>query len=105
MQVMQHKWVATRAGSVVRPLSVNVAKGAATTAAARRFRSLVHAVAAQHAMRPLPRGITHAPDDDEGTRHNYAAKLARQKAAATRSLGYRCVCGSWECRVEFLHSS
>ncbi|KAK9794940.1 hypothetical protein WJX73_003198 [Symbiochloris irregularis] len=88
-QVMQHPWVAAKAGKVVKPLSVNVTKGAATTAAARRFRSLVSGIAAERALRPLPRGYSHAPDDDEGTKHSYTARLAKQKATASRTRGYR----------------
>lgn len=94
-QVMQHPWVAAKAGHVVKPLSVNVTRGAATTAAARRFRSLVSGIAAERALRPLPRGYRHAPDDDEGTRHNYTARLAKQRATASRTRGYRWV--TWHC--------
>lgn len=42
---MQHAWVASLGGTEERKLSAAVVKGAATTAAARRFRSLVHGIA------------------------------------------------------------
>ena len=89
-QVLQHPWVASLSGVSSKPLSPAVAKGAATTAAARRFRSLVHGIAAEQSLRPLPRGREHSKDDDEGTMHNWKARLQKQQDAASQSLGYRC---------------
>lgn len=88
-QVLQHPWVAACGGATSRRLSLNAARGAANTAAARRFRHLVHGIAADTSMRPLPRGRQPAPDDDEGTVHSYTSRLKKQQQAAAKSRGYR----------------
>ena len=43
-QVLEHDWVVTRGGAVMRPLGSGVVRGAANVAAIRRLRNLAHGI-------------------------------------------------------------